>query len=100
MAASSKEVQIMSRHFIFISLLAALSSGEKYKLKEIDLDFVKNDKPVRIFTDAQLKEYDGSDVRIVNRLIKPVSSLRVRLMRSYVACRPNRLLQNKKRHVF
>ena len=98
MAASSKEVQIMSRHFIFISLLAALSSGEKYKLKEIDLDFVKNDKPVRIFTDAQLKEYDGSDVRIVNRLIKPVSSLR--LMRSYVACRPNRLLQNKKRHDF
>ncbi|XP_041352928.1 neudesin-like [Gigantopelta aegis] len=54
-------MRMIFRHFIFILLLAALSAGEKYKLKELDFDFVKNEKPVRIFTDSQLKEYDGSD---------------------------------------
>ncbi|XP_059178193.1 neudesin-like [Physella acuta] len=46
-------------NFFNVSVYAEDTAGAKYVLKEIE---IKSDgKPVRIFTDAELKNYDGSD---------------------------------------
>uniref|UniRef100_A0A2C9LHX5 Cytochrome b5 heme-binding domain-containing protein n=1 Tax=Biomphalaria glabrata TaxID=6526 RepID=A0A2C9LHX5_BIOGL len=45
--------------FLFIVNFTTLSVHAKYKLKEVNV--VSNGKPVRIFTAAELKSYDGSN---------------------------------------